>query len=63
MVSLLTTKEIAERFGVETRTVQRWVERGWLRAVQKLPGPNGTLLYLPADVEKFARKRELEVAG
>lgn len=33
MDRLLNKKEIAEHFGVSTRTVERWVARGWLTKV------------------------------
>ena len=33
MGRLLSKKEFAEQFRVSTRTVERWVEKGWLAKV------------------------------
>jgi excisionase family DNA binding protein len=30
----LTVEEVAERYGVSKRTVQRWLQRGWLKGYQ-----------------------------
>ena len=44
----LTVAEVAERLGVSTRTVLRYIERGQLKA-KKLPG--GSYRILPEDAD------------
>ncbi|MEU6130693.1 helix-turn-helix domain-containing protein [Saccharopolyspora sp. NPDC047091] len=36
-MGLLTTRELAEQLSVSTRTVQRWVDRGWVAPELTLP--------------------------
>lgn len=50
---LLTTPQVAVALGVSTRTVYRLATAGRLVPALKLPGPNGALLFDPADVEAF----------
>jgi excisionase family DNA binding protein len=54
MTGYLTVTEVAERFGVSMRSVQRWIERSELPAV-RLPG--GLLRVRLADVEAFEDQR------
>jgi excisionase family DNA binding protein len=50
---LLTTKEVAERIGVNFRTVARYAESGKLKPKQKLSGLRGAYLFERATVERF----------
>jgi excisionase family DNA binding protein len=47
---LLTTAEVAARFGVARQTVHRWAEGGRLPVAQKLPGKTGDMLFRASDV-------------
>lgn len=50
---LMTTFEVAVRLGCSISTVQRRARSGELRPAQKLPGPNGALLFDPRDVDRL----------
>lgn len=54
---LLTTEQSARRLDRSGKTIRRWAESGRLPIAQKLPGPNGALLFRETDVE--ALKAEL----
>ena len=45
---LLTSAEVAERFGVDRRTVVLWAKRGRLRALRT---PGGQHRFIAADIE------------
>ena len=45
MEELVTTAEVARRFGVTPQAVQRWVVSGALTPVQKLSGVRGAYLF------------------
>jgi excisionase family DNA binding protein len=49
---LLTTTEVAARFGVDTNTVRRWADRGWLTRIRT---PGGHRRYRAAEVEALRR--------
>lgn len=49
----MTTFEVAVRLGCSISTVQRRARSGELRPAQKLPGPNGALLFDPRDVDRL----------
>ena len=51
----LTTAEVADRLGCDTRTVARHVERGNLTPAMKLPGLRGAYLFDPAEVDRFCQ--------
>jgi excisionase family DNA binding protein len=51
---LLTTAQVAERFGVMPRTVTRWVAAGRLPVAQRLPGRTGANLFDPSVVAELA---------
>lgn len=53
--NLMTTKDVARRLGVSTRTVQRRVEAGGLTVAHRMPGYRGDLLFDPADVDALVR--------
>lgn len=55
---LLTTAEVAQRLGVDVRTVHRMVASGRLTPVQKLPGRTGSYVFSAAAVEAVAPERE-----
>ena len=51
---MLTTKQVAERLGVTTRTIYEWVKLGRIKA-RKLG--YRTLRFLLADIVKFEEGR------
>lgn len=53
----LTTAQVAKRFGVNVKTVNRWAKNGELPYLTKLPGDTGAYLYDPREVEKFEKER------
>ena len=52
---LLTAREIAERLGVSTETVLRWVRRGDVPAI-KLPG--GAIRFAADEFDAWLKARE-----
>jgi excisionase family DNA binding protein len=52
---LLTAREIAERVGVSSETVLRWVRRGEIPAI-KLPG--GAIRFSAGEFEAWLKARE-----
>jgi excisionase family DNA binding protein len=50
----LTSSEVAERYVVSERTVQRWAERGVLPATRFVP--LGPLRFDPRDVEALLER-------
>ena len=54
---LMTAAEVAARYGVTARTVNRWVHAGRLTPAQKLPTPTGAYLFKASDVEALAAER------
>ena len=54
---LMTAAEVAARFGVTARTINRWVHAGRLIPIQKLPTSTGAYLFRAADVEALAAER------
>lgn len=53
-LDLITSTEAGRILGCSGRTVQRRAEAGLLVPIRRLPGPNGPLLFLRADVERLA---------
>lgn len=60
---LLTSPEVSNLLGVSIRTVHRRVDAGDLRAVRKLPGPNGAFLFDRAEVERFLENQRTADGG
>jgi excisionase family DNA binding protein len=54
---LMTAAEVAARFGVTARTINRWVHAGRLIPIQKLPTSTGAYLFRAEDVDTFADDR------
>ncbi len=54
MTDYLTAADVADRFGVNARTVTRWVEQGALVAL-RLPG--GQFRFRDRDLDDFERSR------
>jgi excisionase family DNA binding protein len=57
---VLSTPEVSHILGISIRTVQRRVEAGELRALRKMPGPNGAYLFDPSDVDAYRAARAAE---
>jgi excisionase family DNA binding protein len=55
---LLTSPEVSQLLRVSIRTVHRRVVAGELRALRKLPGPNGAFLFERADVDAYIEAAE-----
>lgn len=55
--TLLTASQVAQRIGRSSATVRRLAETGDLPAAARLPGPNGPVLFLEADVERYLAAR------
>ncbi len=49
---LLTPRDVAELFGVDTSTIKRWAQQGQLRAVET---PGGHRRYRRKDIEDALR--------
>ena len=43
--TLLTTRQVADHFGVTPQTVARWVERGRLTPTLRGPGVRGSMFF------------------
>jgi excisionase family DNA binding protein len=54
----LTTRQVADRFGVHPRTVSRWVRSGQLSHAAKLAGRRGAYLFDPAAIDDIAQQRQ-----
>jgi len=54
---LLTTGEVAERYGVTNSAVVKAVNSGRLRPALKLPGRTGAYMFRTSDTDKWAGKR------
>ena len=55
---LLTTAEVAERLGVDVRTVHRMVAAGRLAPVQKLAGRTGAYVFSADAIEGVEAERQ-----
>lgn len=53
-MEIVTVSDAARTIGVCTATIRNWVNTGKLNATRT---PNGTRLFLLADVERLARER------
>lgn len=57
-VTLVSTAEVAQRLGVDVRTVHRMVSEGTLTPAAKLPGKTGAYVFDPADIEALVESRK-----
>jgi excisionase family DNA binding protein len=57
-MKLLTTKQVAERLGVDVRTVHRMADTGRLPYVTKLEGATGAYVYDPDAIDAIAQQRQ-----
>jgi excisionase family DNA binding protein len=55
---LLTTKQVADRLGVDPRTVHRMADDGRLPCVAKLEGSTGAYVFDPDVIDGVARQRQ-----
>lgn len=55
---LMTTREVADAFGVTTREIARRVERSALEPAVKLRGLRGAFLFNRADIAALTSERE-----
>jgi len=55
--TLTSSKEVAERAGVDVSTVAKWVRAGKLTPVYEGDGLTGVRLFDPADVDAFIAGR------
>lgn len=51
----MTTREVAERFRVSTKTISHWRRIGRIRGVSP-GGRTGTVLYPRTEIEEFERR-------
>lgn len=51
---LLTVRQVADQFGVSTRTVKRWRARGLIRKVAVC----GTVRYPASDIERLLTAKQ-----
>jgi excisionase family DNA binding protein len=61
--ALLTTRQAAERLGVDRGTVSRAAAAGRLPAAGKLPGRTGAYLFDAAVIDDAAREWKRQEAG
>ncbi len=54
---ILTTRAVADQFGVTPSAVTRWVADGKLQPMTKVPGIRGAWLFTREAVEQFAATR------
>jgi excisionase family DNA binding protein len=59
----MTTAEVAERLGLNTRTISRMVRDGRLPATVKFPGLRGPYLFDRQVVEMYARQLAKEATA
>lgn len=57
MTNLLTKREVAKRFAITTRTIDRLRAAGYDLGVLKLPG--GSVRFDPTKIEEIIRSRQL----
>ena len=57
---LLTTGEVAERLGVSTPTVWRWIQKGLIKAIQL---PSGQYRVPYEEVERILHSKRLSEQG
>lgn len=53
MHDLMTTQEVAARYGRSPATITRWVRNGVLKATAQAPGTNGAFLFDRAYIESL----------
>jgi predicted site-specific integrase-resolvase len=58
-MALLTTEQVAERYGVEVQTVSRWCQRGLFPNLERGPRTGRGAIYLipESDLENFTPPR------
>lgn len=57
-LELMTTAQVAERFGVDVRTVARWVNAGRLIPAVTGSGLRGPRFFRPEDVDALAATQD-----
>ncbi len=54
-----TTEEVAKHYKVSVGTVQRWVRKGRISAINMSGGPFGPSCFTPRDLEDFEARGRL----
>jgi excisionase family DNA binding protein len=54
----LTTRQVADHFGVHPKTVSRWVKSGQLSHAGKLAGLRGAYLFDPGVIDDITQQRQ-----
>lgn len=57
-LKLITTRQVAERIGIDVSTVARWVRDGKITPAFEADGLTGVRLFDPADVDAFIASRK-----
>jgi excisionase family DNA binding protein len=57
-MKLLNSRQVAERLGVDLRTVHRMADAGRLPYVAKLEGATGAYVYDPDAIDTIAQQRQ-----
>ncbi len=58
-----STEEVAECYGVSTKTVLRWIKAGRLSAINLSGGPYGPYCFTPKDLADFEARGRIEKAS
>ena len=59
----LTAREVAERFSISRKTVQRRIADGTLVPSRKLPGTTGAYLFFTTDAERVFGRHDTEAVS
>ncbi|WP_255356077.1 helix-turn-helix domain-containing protein [Agromyces sp. Root81] len=59
-LTLLSTRDVADRLRITPRKVSRLVEADRLRAAAKAPGPRGAFMFTADELDRYMRDREHE---
>lgn len=60
---LLTSRATSDRLGIDRSTLSRWVSKGRIKPVEKLPGLRGPFLFHPEEVARVEAELVAEGAS